>query len=181
MKKNILTILILAATLVNLTLTAVCAFITIPTNKRMNNLIKDMIAMTSLELRTPLPTDDPSKITSKDKETIVLEEFRIKLVSEQDPEKPSKTTQAFVVQQPSIVLHTKAKDYEDVKVLIEQNESIVKDIIRTTVGSYTKSELDGDTDGSLMLTIKESISEQLRAEFDTACILDIVFSEFLAQ
>ena len=69
MKKNILAILILAATLINLTLTAVCLFVVVPTATKTNNLITKVASILTLEVEgVPLqPSEDHVALSDLDR------------------------------------------------------------------------------------------------------------------
>ena len=53
MKKNILAIIILAATIVNITLSAIMLFTVVPKAQRTDELIKKIVAVLNLELENP--------------------------------------------------------------------------------------------------------------------------------
>lgn len=178
MKKNILTILILAVTLVNVTLSAVCVFITVPSNKRLDKMIKDLNQMIALELQGETlisDANDPSKIPIADKETYspIEPEMNIRLMMD-----ASETKQRYIQVEVAIVLHTKAKDYKKVKEFVEKNDPIIKDIIRSTVGSYTSTTVNIPEN---IEAIKNEITKKINEEFNTNCILDIVFSKYLVS
>ena len=58
MKKNIFTIIIMALAVINVILTAVIVFTTVPAMNRTNNLVKQISQMVDLELESSEKNDD---------------------------------------------------------------------------------------------------------------------------
>lgn len=173
MKKNILTIIILAATLVNLTLTAVSLFVVVPTANRANNLLIKIVQMIDLDIETPIVTSLPEgelgaadifNYPIEDKLTITLKKL----------EGSSKANYCTV--KASINLNNKAKDFENIKKLLEANIEKVKETITDVIGSYTKDNVDDSKEA-----IKETLVAELQTYFQTDTIVDIVFSQFLSE
>ena len=71
MRKNILAVIILAATLINLTLTAVMMFTFIPYTKNANTLVKNILGVLDLELESPLPGDYTAQYKLEDLEVTI--------------------------------------------------------------------------------------------------------------
>ena len=66
MKKNILTIIVLAATLVNLTLTALMLFVYLPNAQKMNNMITKICQVIDMELENPIVTEKEPEVLPED-------------------------------------------------------------------------------------------------------------------
>lgn len=172
MKKNILTILILAATLVNVTLSAVCVFVAMPAYKKTNNLITNLNKILELELHgetTAIPYD-PNKVPAKNKEILTLEkgEMYVKLTSD-----AGETKAKYIQVELGIVLNIKEKDYKTLKDLVIANESLIRDMMREVISKYTASNIEENE-----ANIKKELLERLQKEFDSVCIIEIVFPTF---
>ena len=68
MKKNILTVIILATTLVNLTLCGVMLFVYLPNAQKMNTMITKICQAIDLELESPLPKEKEEDVLPQDLE-----------------------------------------------------------------------------------------------------------------
>jgi len=173
MKKNMLTILILAATLVNVTLSAVCVFVTVPANRKVMETFNKLVIMLDLETQTPIKNPaDPAKILAKDKTTYTYEEsdMRIKLYTAAG-EKATYISLKF-----GIMLNMKAKDYADTVALLDKSEIMIKDAITGIFNKYTTDEVN---DITFKDEIRKEIVTKIQEDFGTDTILEIVFSEYL--
>ncbi len=163
MKKNILAILILAATLINLTLTAVCLFVVVPTATKTNNLITKVASILTLEVEgVPLqPSEDHVALSDLDRFAID-EEMTIPL---------SKTAGDVKV---VISLNNKAKDYTTVSEQLTANLEVVKGRIQDIISKYTI-----DNIGENKKNITDKIRDDLREFFDSTTIYEITFNGFI--
>ena len=85
MKKNILTVIILATTLVNLTLCGVMLFVYLPNAQKMNTMITKICQAIDLELESPLPKEKEEDVLPQDLEPIlVAEEMTVPLAKGAD-------------------------------------------------------------------------------------------------
>lgn len=132
MKKNILTVVILAATLVNLTLTAIIIFTFIPYVNRANTLITNILQVIDLELLSPEADEYASSYKIEDlATTAVLTEEMVNL----KPGDNGKMSYATV--SASISVNTKHEDYKDKNPLIEANKDEIVNSILVEIGKYT--------------------------------------------
>lgn len=171
MKKNILAIAILAATLINLTLTAVSLFIVVPTATRTSNLVDKVNTQLDLEIYgEPIKTEkkisvnDISNYTIPDKLTIQLKKL------------PGDTKSRHVQMKVTILLDKTAKDYEATSKQLEEKVESIKDRIRTIVTNYSIDTINESQD-----IIKEAIKTDLQEYFASEAIYEISFGEFLAE
>ena len=150
MKKNILAILILAATLINLTLTAVCLFVVVPTATKTNNLITKVASILTLEVEgVPLqPSEDHVALSD-------LDRFAID-------------------EEMTIPLNNKAKDYTTVSEQLTANLEVVKGRIQDIISKYTI-----DNIGENKKNITDKIRDDLREFFDSTTIYEITFNGFI--
>lgn len=135
MRKNILTIIILAATLVNLTLTAMIIFTFLPYVKNANNLVNKVVQALDLDLESPNKEDLPPEWNVEDLETtIIMEEQLANLQLGAD----GKTHYAKVTA--TLSADSKHDDYKDKSPSIEKNITVIKDYIMLEVNKYSNDD-----------------------------------------
>jgi len=118
MKKNILTIIILATTLINMTLMIVMLFVFLPNVKQTNKLITKVAQTVDLELENVVVKED--KVTISDIDTYKPTEtngLTINLKKE-----PGDNKTHFAVVKWSLVLNKSHKDFSKMQPLVEANE-----------------------------------------------------------
>lgn len=168
MKKNILTIIILAATLVNLTLSAVMLFVYLPNAQKMNTLITKICQVIDMELQSPLPSDKDTVSVADLQAYTVGTDMMICLSKGSD----GKTYYASVTA--SVVLNTKAKDYKTISPLMDAQVERIKEIVQDEVGTLTNENFQENKEA-----VKERILTILQEEFDTECIYRIDFGKYV--
>ncbi len=170
MKKNILAIIILAATLINLTLIAVMLFVFMPTVKQTNNIITKVAQIVDLELESQAVNEvsiDIEDIGSYE----VKEELTINLATDTDGKQHMARVKA------SLSLNKKAEDYEKINGLLEQYDGQVQEIINDEVSKITYVEFTSNKD-----VVKEQILTRIQTEvFKSESIMGITFSKWVAQ
>lgn len=171
MKKNILAIIILAATLVNLTLCAVMLFVYMPNAQKMNTLITKICQVIDLELEDPLPVVTPPPVLATDLEPIVVGENMTYRLSTGSDGKVH-----YIQVTASVVLNTKADDYKTIQPLMESQSARIKEIIRASVEDMTYDNYQENSD-----LVKQEILKNLQEEFDTECIYRIDFGTYFAS
>lgn len=170
MKKNILTVIILAATLVNLTLCGVMLFVYLPNAQKMNEMITKICQVIDLELESPLPVEKEVEIPVTDLEPIsVADNMTIPLAKGSDGKVHYLSLTA------SIVLNTKAEDYKTVQPLISTQAARIKEIIQDSISNLTYENHKESKD-----LVKEEILSLLQKEFDTECIYRLDFAVYTA-
>lgn len=170
MRKNILAVIILAATLINLTLTAVLLFVYMPTVNQTNTLITKVAQIIDLELESQaidIKTIDIGELDSY----LVADELTINLSPSGDGK------QHMAVVKCSLSLNKNAEDYTKVKGLLEQFEGKVLEVINNEVSKMTYEEFIPNKD-----IVKDVILKKLQTEvFHSECIVEITFSKWVSQ
>ena len=161
MKRNMLAIVILAATIVNIVLTALMLFTVIPKAQRTDALIQKICSIIDLELEDP-DAADYAEIPFEDRETYNLSsKITVNLAkAEGDVKSPYAQVEA------TLMLNKKAKSYEKVQPLLVNYESIIISIIKEEVAKYTTDNLDANKDA-----IQKMIWTRLSTEFGTTDLL----------
>lgn len=170
MKKNILAIVILATTVINLTLTAVSLFVVIPSTKRTDNLVKKVVSIIDLELESPIEDTEDAGISIEDLSTYAINDMTVNLKKSSD----SKAHYAAV--NCTLSLNKKAKDFAKKEPLLAEQEGYIREVIQTEIGNYTF-----DTVLDNKENIKDAIQETLKAKFNSEFIVRVSFSSFLVE
>lgn len=171
MKKNILAIVILAATLVNVTLSAMILFTFVPYVKKANNLITQIATAIDLDFKGG-PGKNPAAVNLADLETInVLESVNINLKTGEDGKTKYAQVTAF------ISLNKKHEDYANLKPVLEAQIETVKSTIITELSKYTASELN---ESSAKENINKIVLEKLQTLFDSTFIYSVDIRPLIA-
>ena len=164
MKRNILTIVILALSIVNLVLSAVIVFSVVPNVSKTNNLINQVSEIINLDLEAQ--NGNEKIITSDDLDNYALEEeIIINLKKDTDSSKE----RYAVVSKISLTLYNGVSDYEKVKKNIDESKDGIYDTIRKGFTSYTIDEA------------KANIIQMLNDKYGDKVVQDIVFGSLIYQ
>lgn len=170
MKKNIITVIILAATIINLTLIAVMLFVFMPTIKQTNRLITKVAQIIDLELESESIVDeiiDISDVVTYE----ISEELTINLQKDADGTSHMARVKA------SLAMNKKAEDYVKINGLMTQYDANIREIINTEISKMTYEEFLKNKD-----IVKEVILSKLQDDlFKSECIIGITFSKWVAQ
>lgn len=157
MKKNLMTVVILALVLANLILTAVLAFTIIPQTKKSNALIDQVCAAINLDLEGG-QNKDYSAIPIEDIEVYDVEqEFVANLADSGDGKKH------YAVFTISLSMNTKSDGYKTYggSEGLAAKESIILSEINTVVGQFTIDEFNANG----FQDVKEAILEEVQSIF----------------
>lgn len=158
MKKNLITVIILALVLANLILTAILVFTIIPQTKKSNQLIDQVCSAINLELQSGENTPATPEVPIEDVETYAITDgFTVNLKQGEDGK------QHYAVFSVSLSLNTKSDGYKTyggseglaAKVTIIQSE------INTIVNGYTLDEFNANG----YQNVKDDILKTLRDMF----------------
>ena len=170
MKKNILTVVIMAATVINLVLTCVLVFSVVPAMNKTTNLIDKVASVIDLEIDDKQEDDDWTMadldtytITYEKKETLNLQ-----------PNEGDDTPHYYQLGGISISFNQKAEDYQTVSDMIKNDTSRVEDIVNKTVGSHTKSDFD-------QVKVANECVKKIQELYDTKCVVDLIFTKPLVS
>jgi flagellar FliL protein len=171
MKKNILTIIILATTLINMTLMIVMLFVFLPNVKQTNNLITKVAQTVDLELENVVVKED--KVSISDIEPYKPTDASGLTINLKKEPGDNKTHYAAVKW--SLVLNKNHKDFSKMNPLVEANEGRIKEIIRTEVEKYTINTVNKET-------IKDDVLKILQDDvFGSDFIISVSFSDFVTE
>lgn len=171
MKKNLLSILILALVLVNLILNVVMIFSVLPAARKTNKMVTQICSILDIELAADEETANK----------ISMDKLAIHEVSEGDTMtinfKGGADGKAhYLVTAVSISMNTESDGYKKYGETISEKESIIKGEISNVVSSYTMEEYQVDAAG-----IREEIVKNLQDMFESDFIVDVTFSDVVYQ
>lgn len=168
MKKNILTIVIMAASLINLVLSAVLIFSVMPAMNKTSNLVDKVASVIDLEIEDA--EDEAEDYTIEDLLTYSIDyeqSLKINLLKEADGEAHYALLDAIVVS-----YNSTADDYSKISETIATTDVYVQDIVKETIAEYGFSNIDETK-------VRQEAVKKLREKYNTKCIVDISLKGFL--
>lgn len=170
MKRNMLTIVAIAISLVNLIMTAILVFSVVPTAKATNNLIANVASIIDLEMES---NTSENAIVMSDLEAITLENgLQINLKSVPG----DKIDHYAVIDKISVYLNKNADDFKNLNESIKNYESTISEMVSYGFSQYTKEEVQNNREA-----IKASILKKIQEKFGTQTIADISFKNLRLQ
>lgn len=175
MKKNLMSVLILALVLVNLVFTAILTFSIMPAATNANKLIEEVAKAIHLELNAGKTTGQ-NNVSMKNLETVNLdggEQLSINLKKTGDGE------EHYAVVKVYLSLDKSHEDYETYGTAgIESKTSLIKGVVLSAVSSHTADEMN---DSDVREEVLENILEELQALYNSDFIVAVGFSQCLVQ
>lgn len=164
MRKNILTIIIMAITLINTILTAVLIFVIVPTSNKTNQLVTKVASIVDLELESP-EGKEPELSVSDIKSYEIPEKLTIKLKG---------GTSNYAVLYVSLSMNSKHKDYTNYSDKLVENENAIKEIVTEEFEKYTKDEIPNNKQA-----IKEQVLIRVQDLFQSDFIFSVTFGNLI--
>lgn len=155
MKKNLMSVIILALVLANLILTAVLAFTIIPQTKKSNELIDQVCAAINIELEGG-QNKDSSAIPIEDVEVYnITDNFTVNLASSGDGKKH------LAVFSVGLSMNTKSEGYETYGGAegLAAKETIIRSEINSIVSSYTIDDFNAEGQKAVKAEILEAMQD----------------------
>ena len=161
MKKNMLAIVILAATLVNIALTALMLFTVIPKAQRTDALIQKICSIIDLELEDP-DAADYAEIPFEDRENYTLTEKATVNLTKATGE----TKETYAQVQITLMLNKTSESYEKIQPLLANYEKVIINLVKDEVSKYTSETIRASKE-----YIQDVILTKLSTEFGTTDLL----------
>lgn len=172
MKKNLLSVIILALLIVNLILTSVMMFSVMSTNKKTGAVVADIATVLNLELGTGTDGEGAEEsVSMEDTVTYDIADEMTILLTKDDSGKDH-----YAVVKATISMNVNDDGYDKYGETIADKESLIKGEIADVIGSYTADEVQPRTE-----EIKEEILSRIQDMFDSEFIYKITFSELIVQ
>lgn len=174
MRKNMLSILILALLIVNIVLTAIMMFSVTGTAKKTSALIDDISAAINLDLKNQSATSTSAVVVDVPIEDIqvyaIPDELTIPLTKGADGKKH------YFLVAVSLSLNTKHADYKKLQPSVETQVDLIKGEIISVIGSHTLEEIQDSPDA-----VRMEILKRIQTLFDSQFIFNVTFTKGLTQ
>lgn len=171
MKKNLLSVLILALLIVNLVMTSIMMISVTSTNKKTAAVIGDIATILNLELESGKEENDKPEVSIKDTAVYNIEDkMTIPLKVGEDGK------QHYALVSVSLAMNTKDKDYKTYGATIADQESLIRGEINEAFSDYTMEDLQIDSD-----VVREDILKRVQKLFDSQFIYKVTFRDMTKQ
>lgn len=171
MKKNLITVLILAISIINLVFNIILFFVFMPSAAKTNKLIGNISEVLDLELESQSAASE-GKVDVNN-----LVEFKLEEGSPINLQSDDGELHALKYGI-TIKMDKTAKDYEQINTTLAASTSSVYDMTRDVVGQYTYKQV---IDVNVQREIKEKLLAELKEYFNTECIYSVEFYDWVAQ
>lgn len=171
MKKNMLSVLILALLIVNLALTGVMMFSMMSTTKKTNKLIDGIATALSLEIADPNAQEETTE------QEVAMEDIEIYQIPDQMTIGLAKGADGkahYCLMSVSLSINMKDPDYEKYSPTLSTQQDIIKDLIFSTVGSHPIEEVESNQDG-----LREEILEAIQKKYNSKFVYNVVFRDIM--
>jgi len=173
MKKNLISVIILALLLVNVILTAIMMFGITNTNKKTAAIVTDIASVLQIELDNGTEEKEEVVVSMADTKPYDLsEEMTITL------KKSADASDHFALVSITLSMNMKDEGYKTYGETISEKEGIIKGIINNTFSKYTLEDLKSDEDYGI---IRADLLKQIQTKFESEFIFDIAFSNIVFQ
>lgn len=165
MKRNLLSILVLALLVVNIVLTAVLMFSVVGTNNKVAALVTDIGTILQLDMGTE-SGDSGQDLNVEDIEMYnIADSMTIHLKTAEDGK------DHYCIVSVALSVNTKHDDYKKHGTSIANYESLIKGEVDQVIGSYTKEEAEANKEA-----IANEILTRIQELYDSTFIVDVVFT-----
>lgn len=171
MKKNLISIIILALLIVNIVLTALMMFSVTSTNKKTADLITRIAGTIDMEVAESDDAQDDTQAAVSMADTqpyTIADSMTIPLKRGADGK------EHYYVVSVALSMNKKDKDYKTYGEDMESRESLIKSEIVDVIGSYTLEEIQADTDA-----VRQAVLERIQQMFDSEFIYNVAFSDVM--
>jgi len=169
MKKNIFTIIIMAATVINLVLTIVLVFSVMPAMNKTSNLVDKVASVIDLEIDTADDAEEEYAIEDLQIYEITYE-TSVKINLQKEPNDDS--AHYAVLDGIVVSFNSKADDFEDVQKSVQTADVYIEDIVKETISAYSVSNINE-------ANIKREAVKKIQEKYNTKAIVDISLPGFL--
>ncbi len=170
MKKNLMSVLILALLIVNLVLTSILTITILPQTKKSNELISQVCSAINLELQSGEVTDASTIPMDQIEVYNLTDSLTISLKDSKDG------SEHYAVISASISMNKKSDDYDTYGKTISEKESLIANEINNIVSKYTIEEMKEDQQ-----SVQNEILADLQKMFDSDFIVGVAFKNVTYQ
>lgn len=172
MKKNLLSVVILALLVVNLILTGIMMFSCVSANKKTAALVNDIASVLDLELTGGgSNTEEVAAISVADTEIYnIADAMTVALRPSEDGK------EHYCMCEVSFSMNKTHEDYETMAPMVAAQESKIRSIVIGVIGGYTKEEAQAN-----QKAIESAILEQVQQMFGSKFIYEAYFRDVKFQ
>lgn len=171
MKKNLMSVVILALVLVNLILTAILTITVLPETKKANELITQVCSAINLELESGSVKSDASSVPIDKLATYdISDSLTINLKDSGDGK------EHYAVITVSLFMNKDSKGYKSFGESMEEKKNLVMSEITSVVSGFTYDEFKSDQQG-----VQDAIVADLQKLFDSDFIVSVGFPTVTCQ
>ena len=167
MKKNMLTIVILALTLINTVLLGVLIFSIVPSANKTGKLVAKVASIVDLELESPEAGEE--KVAVSD---IVNYDISDKLTINLKTNEGEDNHYAMVYV--SLSMNSKNKDYETLYPKVSEYDNQIKEIVTEEFAKYSMNEVEANKSN-----IKDQVKVRLKELFQSNFIIGVSFGNIV--
>lgn len=167
MKKNLISVIILALLIVNIALTAVMLFSVTSTNKATADLIGRISGAMDMELSSADGTAFKPAVPIENVVTYdIADTMTIRLKQDEDG------TEHYIMVAITLSMDSEHEDYKEYGTTLESRESLIKSEIISVVGQYTMAEAQADEEA-----LKQAILERIQNMYGSDFIYKVDFRD----
>ena len=172
MKKNLMSVVILALLVVNLILTGIMMFSCVSANKKTAALVNDIASVLDLELTGGgSNTEEVAAVSVADTEIYnIADAMTVALRPSEDGK------EHYCMCEVSFSMNKTDEDYETMSPMVATQESKIRSIIIGVIGGYTKEEAQAN-----QKAIENAILEQVQQMFGSNFIYEAYFRDVKFQ
>ncbi len=176
MKKNLISIIILALLIINIVLTAIMMFSVISTNKKTASLVTNIASAISLDLGTE--EEEPKEVVSmEDTTTYTIADMTIpfkKSEAAAGEEGAQAVKDHFAMISVTFSMNSKHKDYKNYGEDMASREELIKGKIFEVVNQRTMEEAQADTE-AIRLDILKKIQDLFGSDFIFDATIRVIY------
>lgn len=173
MKKNLISILILALLVVNVVMTAILMFSVTSTVKKTGALVTNIASILNIEL-SGNTGNEPEETEVSIVDAVAFDINGELTIPMKKGEGEDKTHYCLI--SVSFYMNSKHEDYATLSESVSKNESMLKNIIIDVVGSYTMEQAQSNPDA-----VKADILSEVQKTFGSTFIYKVAFSKMMFQ
>ncbi len=176
MKKNLISIIILALLIINIVLTAIMMFSIISTNKKTASLVTNIAAAISLDLGTE-EEEVKEVVSMEDTTTYTIADMTIPFKKSQVTDadgNPQDVKDHFALISVTFSMNSKHKDYKNYGEDMTSREELIKGKIFEVVNQRTMEEAQADTE-AIRLDILKKIQELFGSDFIFDATIRVIY------
>lgn len=166
MKKNLMSVLILALVVVNLVLTAILTISVLPQTQKANELITQVCSAINLELQSgevkdlsSVPIDQIATYDLPDSMTINFK-------------KDADGKAHYVSLNITVSMDNTTEGYSKYGETMSERQTLIEDAVNSTITQYTMEEFNADQEA-----VKKEVTKALQKLFDSDFIIGVAFSK----